>query len=349
MSSSPQVYDLLVDHASTDGVVAAAFADRLRHAGMRLWLPGLSTADATLPGTEVESALPSSRAAVHLVGASVPASEVLAPRPIVVLAPGSPVSPRVVGRSVPDGIVVDFRDGFDVARRWSELAAAMPARSGPPLHHAALKDRTAASYDRIAEKFAARWFDHPPVRPLEMFAGHLPRSARVLDAGCGPGHHAKWFAERGHDVVGVDISQGMLRIARARVPTAAFLRMDIQNLRFPAATFDGIWCAGAAMHVPREEIVAVFRGFRRLIRPGGVVGINMQIDRRSEIVKYDGDVRFFEYYRSHAELTRLAARAGLDVVAVDVGVTNRNTHGLDMLLTWATLVAVRALPRPPGL
>lgn len=171
----------------------------------------------------------------------------------------------------------------------------------------------------------------------------------MLDAGCGPGHHAAFLAARGHDVVGVDISAGMLRIARSRMPAGTFLRRDIQDLRFPPGVFDGVWCAGAAMHIPREEIVGVLRGFRRLVRPGGVVGVNMQIGRRSEVVEYDNDHRFFEYYRDVDEIARLIGRSGLRPVAVDVGTTSRNTHGLDLRLTWATIVATRTARSGPPL
>jgi SAM-dependent methyltransferase len=345
MVSSPVVYDLVVEHAAADRPAADEFASVLRGNGMRLWLPGRSAPGG---GADVDSAVAGSRAAIHLIGTAGTTPESLPARPLIVLAPGSPAAPRDVVRSVPDGVVVDFRDGFDSARPWSQLRAAMPDPSGPSLNHYRLKTRTMVSYDHIAEKFADRWFDHPPSRPLELFAGHLARSGHVLDAGCGPGHHARWLAERGHDVMGVDLSAGMLRIARSRVPTAAFRRMDLQSLRFPPGIFDGIWCAGAAMHIPREEIVTVLRGFRRLLRPGGVIGLNMQVGRRSELVEYENDRRFFEYYRDSGELAVLAARAGLDVVAADLGVTTRNTHGLDLVLTWATLITVRAIPRPAG-
>jgi SAM-dependent methyltransferase len=195
------------------------------------------------------------------------------------------------------------------------------------------------SYDRIAEKFAAQWLNHPPMDALETFVRLLGRRAAVLDAGCGPGHHAHFLSTCGHDVIGVDLSEGMLRIARRRTPRVAFARMDMQALRFPAASFDAIWCAAAAIHVPREEIVALLRGFREVLRPDGILGVNMQVGRGSEVVDYQGDRRFFEYYRDAGEITALVAKAGLTVVAVDYGETSRNTHGLDLTLKWVTAYA----------
>src|SRR6266550_1823142 len=44
---------------------------------------------------------------------------------------------------------------------------------------------------------------------------------RVLDVGCGPGRHALALARRGIDVVGVDIAQRFIDIARERTPQGA--------------------------------------------------------------------------------------------------------------------------------
>ncbi len=59
------------------------------------------------------------------------------------------------------------------------------------------------------------------------------RSARILDFGCNTGSAARHFVEAGHEVVGVDISQSAIRIARRNVPQATFCQTDsarISNL-----------------------------------------------------------------------------------------------------------------------
>jgi hypothetical protein len=52
-------------------------------------------------------------------------------------------------------------------------------------------------------------------------AGLLPQGCRVLDAGCGTGQMSLPLAERGHVVVGFDVSPGMVAIARGKVPAGA--------------------------------------------------------------------------------------------------------------------------------
>jgi 2-polyprenyl-3-methyl-5-hydroxy-6-metoxy-1,4-benzoquinol methylase len=82
-------------------------------------------------------------------------------------------------------------------------------------------DALAESYsENIAESPTRSLLDWPAVRPL------LPDVAgeRVLDAGCGPGTYAGWLAERGADVVGVDVSSRMVEIAEREFGEAATFR-----------------------------------------------------------------------------------------------------------------------------
>ncbi len=84
---------------------------------------------------------------------------------------------------------------------------------------------------------------------------------RVLDVGCGPGRHARAFAERGVRVVGVDISQRFLAIAAAGAPPGAgFVRADAIALPVRPA-FDAVisLCQG---------------GFGLLGGPGDPVGVD---------------------------------------------------------------------------
>lgn len=63
----------------------------------------------------------------------------------------------------------------------------------------------------------------------------LPEGATVLDIGCGTGRHAVELAKAGYAVTGIDISEGMLREARA---AAARAGVEVELVRADATTFD---------------------------------------------------------------------------------------------------------------
>lgn len=77
----------------------------------------------------------------------------------------------------------------------------------------------------------------------------LAPGARILDVGCGPGRHAHALAARGFEVVGVDISERFITLAREATPPGApvtFERADARALRFESE-FDAVisLCQGA--------------------------------------------------------------------------------------------------------
>ncbi|MET4225435.1 2-polyprenyl-3-methyl-5-hydroxy-6-metoxy-1,4-benzoquinol methylase [Oerskovia enterophila] len=107
----------------------------------------------------------------------------------------------------------------------------------------------------------------------------LPRGARILDAGCGPGRVGAELAARGHTVVGVDVDPVLIEAAETDHPGSTWLVADIAELDLPAMgvaePFDLIVCAGNVVTflAPGTE-VEVLRRFRAHLAPGGraVVG-----------------------------------------------------------------------------
>ncbi len=124
----------------------------------------------------------------------------------------------------------------------------------------------------------------------------LERGDRVLDVGCGPGRHARALGERGIQVLGVDISQRFVELARLDAPAGVtFERMDARELAFDAE-FDAVisLCQGAfglagggpALSSASRELsdvlsapaadpdAGVLEGMARALRPGGRLAVS---------------------------------------------------------------------------
>src|SRR5690606_26706359 len=109
----------------------------------------------------------------------------------------------------------------------------------------------------------------------------LAPGMRVLDVGCGPGRHAHALAERGLEVVGVDISQRFVDLAtEAAPPGATFLRADARALAFDGE-FDAAisLCQGAfgltgGPGAPLDGDGAVLAGMARALRRGGRLAVS---------------------------------------------------------------------------
>lgn len=112
----------------------------------------------------------------------------------------------------------------------------------------------------------------------------LPRAARVLDAGCGPGRVGGELFARGHDVVGVDVDPALIEAARQDHPGPTWLVGDLSTLDLAAlgqpALFDAAVLAGnvLAFVAPATEGVVLARVAAH-VRPDGVVVTGLGSDR----------------------------------------------------------------------
>lgn len=111
--------------------------------------------------------------------------------------------------------------------------------------------------------------DSEDVRLLDDLINKLPRHAKVLDAGCGAGVPITQILSKRFEVIGVDLSEAQIELAKQNVPQAAFLCKDMTQLDFPDNTFDGICSYYAIIHIPREEHQSLFENFYRMLKPNG--------------------------------------------------------------------------------
>jgi trans-aconitate methyltransferase len=92
---------------------------------------------------------------------------------------------------------------------------------------------------------------------------------RVLDLGCGTGvPWTRWLADR-FEVVGVDISDAQLGLARRNVPGATFVRSDLSELNVPSGTMHAVVALYSISHVPRKEHASLLTRVASLLEPEG--------------------------------------------------------------------------------
>lgn len=93
---------------------------------------------------------------------------------------------------------------------------------------------------------------------------------KVLDLGCGYGFYTNLFKNIGADVVGIDGSDIMIKLAKQRYPACDFLVADItKKIEFEDETFDIIFCNQVLMDV--ENINFVFSECKRLLKNEGIL------------------------------------------------------------------------------
>jgi len=128
----------------------------------------------------------------------------------------------------------------------------------------ALFDKEAINYDNWYETKIGKHVDRVETDcAFNLF--QVKPGMHILDVGCGTGNFSLKLAQKGASVVGIDISEKMLTIARKRAMqeevSIEFKKMDSLNLQFPDNYFDGVFSMATIEFISdsRKMIAEMFR------------------------------------------------------------------------------------------
>ncbi|TDD29432.1 class I SAM-dependent methyltransferase [Kribbella turkmenica] len=175
-------------------------------------------------------------------------------------------------------------------------------------------DDIRTSYDTVATSYAELVQDGAAgeTECLDLFA-QIAAPGPVLDAGCGPGRLAGRLHERGLQVIGVDLSPGMIAVARRDHPDLDFRVGSMTALDLPDGSAGGVVAWWSVIHLPRDVVPQAFAEFHRVLVPGGalMLGFHVGAETTHKTSGYGGHPMNVHVHRWTAPgLTELAVAAG---------------------------------------
>ena len=111
-----------------------------------------------------------------------------------------------------------------------------------------------------------------PVWHVNLDAARVTRGTSVLDLGCGSGEALVLASLRGASPAGVDVSTGLLEVARERQPDADLRRGELEALPFDDDRFDAAISANTITYA--ADVGAALGEVRRVLRPGGRLAVS---------------------------------------------------------------------------
>lgn len=100
-------------------------------------------------------------------------------------------------------------------------------------------DKAAGSYDRWYDSARGAMYDRLEKKAFDRLLVGDNQGKSLLEIGCGTGHWSKYFSEKGFEVTGIDISEGMINIAKKKnIPNSHFQIANGQSLPFADDSFD---------------------------------------------------------------------------------------------------------------
>lgn len=182
------------------------------------------------------------------------------------------------------------------------------------------KQIVADGYDHIAERYI-EWSGNVRVaereRYLSVMLNAMPRGARVLDLGCGPGTQTQEIHSR-FELTAVEISRRLVGFARKNMPRANVLHADMTLVNFSENSFDGVSAFYSLIHVPRNEQGPLLHRIAKWLRPAGLFVATFSC--RCEEAELEQDWHGAPmFWSSHDCKTnkRLVEEAGFDIVSAN--------------------------------
>ena len=135
-------------------------------------------------------------------------------------------------------------------------------------------DSIAPVYDRLNHLLSFgidRSWRRRLVRAVSSFCALRGGEVKVLDMACGTGDVSIALRRKGLDVVGADISENMLAIARKKAPGIDFRYGDASELPFADGSFDAVTIAFGIRNFDKRE--QCIRDLHRVLKDGGMLAI----------------------------------------------------------------------------
>lgn len=141
------------------------------------------------------------------------------------------------------------------------------------------------SYDTIAEEYAAEYLGELARKPfdrkmLEWLIERVGSHGLICDLGCGPGHVARYLKDHSAETCGVDLSPGMVKVARRLNPDITFEQGNMTDLSNTAdGSYQGIAAFYSIVHLQRSLLPKAFGELRRVLRDEGVLLLTFHIGK----------------------------------------------------------------------
>ena len=148
--------------------------------------------------------------------------------------------------------------------------------------------------------------------------GFSQPSPTILEVGCGPGMITKYLLSKKPELklLGVDISENMVTLAKKNNPSASFEVMDARDLKSLNTGFDGIISGFALPYLSEEDVTAFIKASKHLLSEKGFIYlsfVNGDPANSGFIKGSSGDKTFF-YYHSKERLVQQLENEGFSII-----------------------------------
>ena len=124
-------------------------------------------------------------------------------------------------------------------------------------------------YEKNAKSFADSTADIEFSEMQDSFLSNLKEGASILDFGCGSGRDTRYFLQKGYNVIALDGSAELCKIAEAKTGIPV-IQMDFNDFD-EQERYEGIWACSSILHLPKSELKSVLIHMEQALHIGGII------------------------------------------------------------------------------
>jgi len=188
-------------------------------------------------------------------------------------------------------------------------------------------DLVKEGYNKAAENYSADRDVFENQKYLDRLSELLSSGSTVLDIGCGAGIPVdKYLEENGYKVIGLDISEKQIELAKKNIPNQSFEVKDMSELVDGEFKVDAVVSFYAIFHTPKEQHAELLRKINSFLSEGGLILITMGA---SEWEGTEDDFHGAKMYWSHYGADKnkeIIQQAGFDILFDEVDDSGGEKH-----------------------
>jgi len=174
-----------------------------------------------------------------------------------------------------------------------------------------------STYDAIAIDYDKKYWQ-PSLRIFD-FLQYMKPESLILDTGCGAGNNSVFLSNFGHNIIGIDLSDNMLSIAKTKQSDAVFKKMDMCELDFPRNYFDGVIASYSVCHLPKNKVLKFLQSVYDVSKTKAYFFIETYIGKSEEITitePLNSELTIDFNIMSEQEINRLLKSAGFKILEI---------------------------------
>lgn len=188
-------------------------------------------------------------------------------------------------------------------------------------------DLVREGYNKVAKTYSAQRDLFKNDKYLAELTKLLKPNSTILDIGCGSGIPVdKYLINKGFKVIGIDISDEQIKLAKQNIPEGTFEVTNMSDLKEGYYQVDAIVSFYAIFHIPREEHQELFKKINSFLPIGGLVLVTMGADEwEGTEDDFHGSKMWWSHYGADKN-KEIVKNAGFEILLDEIDTSGDERH-----------------------